>query len=319
MVPASLLPGAKEPQVAVSDSGNVYVAFGVKDALYLCASHDAGASYEPPVKIDDAPNLMLGMRRGPRIAVAGGPIVVSAISNGNLLAWKSDTEGKSWIGPERVNDSDGSASEGLHAMTSLGTEVACAWLDHRNGHAEIWAAISEDGGENWSDNSLVYKSPDGNVCECCHPSVAITPDGTIHVMFRNSLNGFRDMYVVEGKTDTGYGMWDGGYRMVGPDSGSRFISNPESRIPNLGWSSAKLLGQGHWKLDACPMDGGAISFNDQAHVFTIWRRNDTVFSASPGASEDRRGVGLQPWIYGGQGVYGVYLKKRPGPLLAFHA
>ena len=34
-------------------------------------------------------------------------------------------------------------------------------------------------GAAWSKNALVYRSPAGNVCECCHPSVAFGLRGWI--------------------------------------------------------------------------------------------------------------------------------------------
>ena len=46
---------------------------------------------------------------------------------------------------------------------------------------------SKDGGQTWSPNFSVYESPDGHICECCHPSAVIAADGAIHVMFRNWL------------------------------------------------------------------------------------------------------------------------------------
>ncbi len=38
------------------------------------------------------------------------------------------------------------------------------------------------------------------VCECCHPAVAISADGTVRILFRNSLDGNRDLYLATVKT-----------------------------------------------------------------------------------------------------------------------
>src|SRR5205085_10647001 len=133
--------------------------------------------------------------------------------------------------------------------------------------------------ENWGANTLVYTSPSGSVCECCQPSVAIGSDGVIHVMFRNSLAGNRDMYVADSSDD------------------------------GQTWSSATQLGTGNWKLDMCPMDGGAINADDEGHVVSIWRRQDAIYRVAPGEREDRIDIGQQPWIYARQGGYGVYLKR----------
>lgn len=97
----------------------------------------------------------------------------------------------------RVNDKADSAREGLHAMAAgKDGSLWCVWLDLRFKKSEIYAARSIDGGESWEPNIRVYQSPDGSVCQCCHPSVIV--QGTkLVIMFRNLLSGHRDMYVID--------------------------------------------------------------------------------------------------------------------------
>ena len=281
------LQGVKEPQAAVDDEGHIHIVFGAGSAIYCCNSEDKGQSFSDPIKIADTSGLALGGRRGPKVAISNDNVIVSAVTNGNLMSWVSTSGGQSFKdSPVQINDSDASAIEGLHAEASNAREVACAWLDHRDGGQELYASISQDGGENWGPNTLVYKSPSGSVCECCAPSITIGSDGTIHVMFRNSLDGNRDMYLVD---------------------------SPDGQT----WTPAQLLGNGHWKLAACPMDGGAVDGDDQSQTFTIWRRGDSVYRQMVGEAESKIGVGQQPWLYAGEGVYCVYLKSRPGPLMMF--
>ena len=73
--------------------------------------------------------------------------------------------------------------------------------------------------------------PERTICECCHPSLTIARDGpgVIHAMWRNALEGDRDMYTSISR--------DGG-RTFGP---------------------ASKLGSGTWHLQACPMDGGGVA------------------------------------------------------------
>ena len=71
------------------------------------------------------------------------------------------------------------------------------WLDLRgNKRNKIYGANSNDGGRSWSQNILIYTSPDTTVCECCKPSVAMQGNN-VYVMFRNWLNGNRDLYVIQ--------------------------------------------------------------------------------------------------------------------------
>jgi hypothetical protein len=144
------------------------------------------------------------------------------------------------------------------------------------------ASVSTDGGATWAKNILVYKSPDGSVCECCHPSVAHDSKGTIYVMWRNSLAGARDMYLA---TST-----DGG----------------------MTFTPAAKLGAGSWPLKACPMDGGAIVAIAPGKTVSVWRREKSVFLSLEGQNEERLlGPGEQPWIAAtADGSFVVWLAKR---------
>ena len=160
--------------------------------------------------------------------------------------------------------------------------LCCVWLDLRNRTTEVMASISTNGGSTWGRNVLVYRSPDGSVCECCHPSVAFDVQGGIHVLWRNSLGGARDMYVASSS-----------------DGGKTF-------------GKAARLGSGSWPLDACPMDGGGIAAIRPGKIATAWRREKTVFLSLNGEPNERPlGVGEQPWIAAtADGPFVVWLKKR---------
>jgi hypothetical protein len=284
----------KQPQFAVDSANALHLVFGSDGRIYHCASTDGGATFTRPVAVGGARFLSLGMRRGPRVAATGDSIVVSAIGgelgggrDGDLFAWRSTDKGQSWQGPSRVNDVDASAREGLHAMTASSSGIVyCTWLDLRNKRTEIMGASSRDGGKTWSDNTLVYRSPDGSVCECCHPSATFSPDGILHVMWRNSLDGNRDMYVARSK-----------------DNG-------------LSFGPAKQLGTKNWQLAACPMDGGAIGVDAKGLVHTAWRRAKTVFTTSGAPAADvRLGEGEQPWLTMTQhGPAVAWIASRPGDL-----
>lgn len=280
----------QQPQVAVDSDGSIHIVYGIGNLTRYRRSDDGGKSFTKPVDISFDHEMSLGMRRGPRIAVFDKSICVSAIGgnqgkgrDGDVLAMRSVDGGATWIGPVRVNDTPDSAREGLHAM-SVGPkgEMCCVWLDLRNGKTEVMASVSSDGGGTWGKNILVYKSPDGSVCECCHPSVAIDSGGRIHAQWRNAVGGARDIYVA---TST--------------DGGKTF-------------GQASKLGTGSWPLNACPMDGGAIAVVAGGKLASCWRREKAVFLSLEGEREERRlGVGEQPWIAATDvGPFVVWLKKR---------
>ena len=242
--------GAKQPQVTISEKGAVSVVFGKENGIYVCQSEDAGGKFSSPIKIAEVPKLALGMRRGPRVAVVGKFMTVTAISHaeGNLYSWFSKDEGKSWSGATTVNSVTNSAREGLHALAGDGkSKLFSVWLDLRSGKTELWSSVSNDGGERWEENRLVYKSPSGSICECCHPSAVIKENGEIVVMWRNSVNGERDMY-----------------QCVSSNGGKSF-------------SEGKKIGTGTWKLNGCPMDGGSVA-NSGEKVAYAWRREGRLFA-----------------------------------------
>ena len=164
--------------------------------------------------------------------------------------------------------------------------IWCVWLDLRDKKSEIYATASQDGGATWAPNRCVYRSPDGSVCECCHPSVIVSGDN-VHVMFRNSLGGNRDMYVTS-STDRG-----------------------------KSFSDARKLGSGTWTLDACPMDGGMLAAGPKGALATVWRRDGNVYTAAgDGSPEILLGPGQQPWIAGtAKGSIIVWTVSREGDLL----
>ena len=294
VIPAGTLPDAREPQVAVSGTGKVLVAYGVKNAIYCSVSGDGGRTYATPVRVAEAGVLALGMRRGPRIAAAGKSVVITAVyggqgrgRDGDLLAWRSQDGGTSWYGPSKVNDVPGSAREGLHGMAaSPQGALTCAWLDLRSKGTKIYAAVSQDGGATWSGNRLVYKSPDGSVCECCHPSVAYDAKGRLYIMWRNWLGGSRDMYLTRS---------DDGCATFGP---------------------AQKLGVGTWPLNACPMDGGSVAVAANGTVTTFWQRDGRMFECVPGSEERVVGPGVQGWASTGvPGTPIVWLERRRGTLM----
>ena len=149
---------AKQPQVAIDAKGRIYVTFGVGNVIRCARSDDGGKTFEVST-VGSVNALSLGMRRGPRVAIAGGEtVVVSAVGgregkgrDGDLLAWRSTDGGKTWSGPTRVNTVEGSAREGLHAMAGgPDGSIYCSWLDLRTKKTEIYGSRSKDGGATWN-------------------------------------------------------------------------------------------------------------------------------------------------------------------------
>ena len=278
---------AQQPQLAVAADQTLYLVYGVDDAIYCAVSSDGGKHFSAPVAVSAGGILSLGMHRGPRVAAAGRAVIVTAIvakqgkgRDGNLLAWRSTDRGKSWSAPATLNDVADAAREGLHSMAAgPGGLVFVTWLDLRKESLsepgmKLYGVVSKDAGNTWGPNQLVYRSPDGSICPCCHPSTMIDSKGTIHVMWRNALAGSRDPY-----------------HLSSSDSGKTF-------------SSAQKLGQGTWPLNSCPMDGGELAVNSAGQVVSVWRREDRIYMSTLDTEELLIGQGKNPVIaYGKKGRY----------------
>ncbi len=265
--------GAKQPQICSDTQGKVLVVFGQSNSVF-CVSSTNQHHFTSPIKVGTLDRLALGMRRGPRIVTSKDAAIISAISleTGNILTWRSENDGV-WQEVGKVNDSPGSAREGLHAMASdQDQRVFVTWLDLRNQKTEIWGALSKDQGKSWGANVRIYQSPDGTVCECCHPSVIFTPQGEIFVMWRNWLNGSRDMYLSSSK------------------DGKRF-------------GAARKLGEGTWPLKGCPMDGGSLAVSPAGRIISVWRRDKDLFWTDS-SGEARLGSGAQPVAFSANGHVG---------------
>ena len=99
------------------------------------------------------------------------------------------------VRPVAINDTPKAAREGLHAMSADGDgHLAAVWLDDRGVKGKrLYGAFSNDEGRTWSRNVMLYESPEGTICECCDPSLAVMGRGEFVVMWRNKLGGSRDL------------------------------------------------------------------------------------------------------------------------------
>ena len=230
------------------------------------------------MKVAVLPKMLLGRHRGPRVAIAGDTIVVSAIASdpGDLLAWRSTDGGRTWSAPVLVNDQAKAAREGLHAMAADGEgHMAMAWLDDRTAPGKkLYGAFSNDAGKTWSRNVVLYQSPERTICECCHPSLTPLGHGEFAVMWRNALGGSRDLYAMRLRDGAPAG-------------------------------AAVKQGTGTWKLDACPMDGGGI-VEREGELASAWRREGEIYLAEAG-KETKLGAGKDVALAANaQGLYAIW-------------
>jgi hypothetical protein len=259
----------EQPQIAMDIRGVIRVVFGQKDKIFCATSNDKGATFSQPVLVAEIPKMHLGMSRGPQLATSANYSIITAQDQSGTIHWyRLDHSSGGWKSMGAINDLKGSAPEGLMGITADKKDNFYAvWLDTRAGGGNnIFFSSLSNNSTTWSKNRLVYQSPDKLVCGCCKPNIAVNgPE--VAIMFRNWLNGSRDLYVLKSL-----------------NGGATF-------------AAAQKLGVDTWKLNACPMDGGGIIVDGSA-IRTTWQRKGEVFYAEPGKPEVLIGMGRNSSIDG---------------------
>jgi hypothetical protein len=287
--PQERIADGQMPSVARDENG-VYLVYGNRDSILYTSSKDKGKSFNTPKLIRILPDLAASHTRGPQIGVTKNGLIITACNNdGDIFSFALDKKGNV-IKQSRVNDVDTAAKENLMALSSDGDRVFATWLDLRNGHNEIYGSLSNDGGITWSKNIRIYHSPDTTVCECCKPSVVVSGNN-VYVMFRNWLDGNRDIYLISST-----------------DGGQTF-------------GNAKKSGTGSWALKGCPMDGGGLTVENNV-VNTVWNRQGKIYAVKYGEEEKPVGEGrsctiasvdkkqIYAWVENKQVVYLDHNNKK---------
>jgi hypothetical protein len=260
---------AAAPSLAAGHD-KVYLTYASGDSILFCFSTSNGKDFSAPMLAAMLPQLSTGGGRGPQIASIKDKLVIAAADKmGNIYAFIKNKSEAQWKKTGKINDVPGVAKEAFVSLASNDNgEAYAVWLDLRNNNKnKIAGAKSSDGGKTWSKNKIIYTSPAGSVCECCQPSVEMK-NKMVVVKFRNWLNGNRDLFI---STSI-----DGG----------------------LTFDRAKQLGNGNWKLNACPMDGGGFIIKNDNTIHTVWRREGDIYICEAGKKENKLTVGKQCTIAG---------------------
>jgi hypothetical protein len=253
----------QQPNIGIDEKGILRMVYGEDNKIYVVTSKDKGISFSKPVQVAVLPGMHLGNSRGPQIASSKNFSLITAIDKrGNIHSYKLNHSRNTWTKFGDVNDTKGSAEEGLMALTADKLDNFYAvWLDTRlKKKNNIYFSSLDRRTVSWKANQLVYKSVDEHVCECCKPNIYFNNNKLV-ISFRNWLMGSRDIYYTSSA-----------------DKGQTF-------------SPAIKSGKGTWKLNGCPMDGGGIVVNDQGTVSAAWQRAGDIFYAIENRPEQKVGSG----------------------------
>lgn len=252
-----------QPQISMDTKGVIRVAFGRNDSIFCATSKDGGENFSDPAFVGYIPKMHLGNTRGPQIASSANFSFITAIDKaGDIHSYQLNHARSKWQYKGLVNDLKSSAPEGLMSIAADQEDNLYAiWLDVRHEHKNNISFASSSGKANkWTKNKIIYISPDEHVCECCKPAISVE-GSNVNVMFRNWINGSRDLYVMQSF-----------------DKGKNF-------------KEAKKLGTGTWKLKGCPMDGGGVLTESNGNVHTVWQRQGDIYYCKPDDVEVRLASG----------------------------
>ncbi len=251
------------PVVLTDAGGTVHLVYGQDSTIYYATAKAPSEEFGQAVAVAILSKLVTTAKRGPQVAATDKFVVITVVNRaGDVFAYSLDRQTGKWSSATRVNDVPAVALEGFQAVAgaSKGT-FHSVWLDLRDDKKnKIVGATSSDGGRTWSANRVIYRSPSGTVCECCKVSIAAR-NNDVYVQFRNFIDGSRDLHLAHST-----------------DSGRTF-------------PSVQKLGSGTWKLNACPMDGGAVVLSPTGQPLTTWRRETMLYTCQPGQPEQAIGPG----------------------------
>jgi len=253
----------QQPQLSIDNSGTIRMVYGNEGKIYCATSNDNGLSFPDIQLVGEVEEMHLGMTRGPQLATSKNYSLVSAMDKkGNIHSFKLTHASGEWVKTNLINDVSRSAPEGLMDIAAdQADNFYAVWLDIRNEKKNnICFASTSNQGKVWSKNSIIYTSPDQNVCECCKPSIEANKN-EVSIMFRNWINGSRDLYLIQSD-----------------NKGTQF-------------ADAVKLGNGTWKLDGCPMDGGGLVVGDNLEATTVWQRKGEIYFSKPNEAEALIGKG----------------------------
>jgi hypothetical protein len=251
---------AKRPIVAATVTGGLYLLGVEKTGLALRMSHDGGEHWMPATTLS-APGstVTTSAENAPQLAARGMYAFAlwqqkSSTGETQLMEARSTGMGTQPPVTTVVTDkpvTDKSYSGFATLAVAPNGDVYAAWLDGRDntsastGTFNVYLARSTDHGATFHHNIKVATL----ACPCCRPSVAISADGKVYVVYRHVYtDNERDIAVA---TST--------------DHGEHF--SPPVRIAN-----------DRWKLFGCP-ESGPVAAAQGNKLIVAWY---TAAGGNPG-------------------------------------
>lgn len=271
-----------EPNIFADVNGKVFLSWiepGKTRKNSLLFSELKDGSWSQPHTISEGDEWFVNWADFPSlISFADGHIMAHWLERSGESVYAYDIRisqsfdsGKTWskaITPHR----DGTETEhGFLSMVPWDKNKAfLVWLDGR----QMVKKSNEPGGHNNQITSMTLRTAfidrennlsgermlDNRVCECCPTSVALTPSGAVVVYRNRSEEEIRDISIV--------------------------------RYKNGNWSKPKIVSRDGWKINACPVNGPAVSASGK-NIVVAWFTNADKKARVKAAFSENEGKDFQ--------------------------
>lgn len=213
-------------------------------------STDGGLHWSAPVNIgENLPTALASRGNDVQIAAQDNNIIAlwqvqgEIPNNGPLVSFYSKDGGKSWQqGKNPAVDDSGDQSHADLLVDEQGY-FHTVWLadPEENGYQSLRYSQSTNQGEMWQ----TPRKLDDSTCSCCSNTLALSPDGMIHVLYRDAKP--RDMTMLS-SSDNG-----------------------------ITWQNKQTIGEFHWQFDGCPHVGGALTFDESNNFYSsVWTGSPNI-------------------------------------------
>jgi len=247
----------------------------------------------------------------PTLAVGSTGGVYAGWPDGRILAGDfriffaaSSDGGATWTTPNlRVGDDVPGSTQGSPsiAVNSTGA-VFLAWMDWRNGNADIYFAGSADGGATWTTPNKKVNT-DAGIAAQSYPRLAVDGASKVYVVWVDERNGDSDVFV--GVSSDGGMTWTD--REITVESGVDPQYDPAISIDEAGdayvvWEDTRNANSDVYFAKSS--DGGLSWSNPNVQLTT-----EAAAQYFPTIAAGSAGVAYAAWRDNRNGNYDIYLEK----------